>query len=477
MNSNEMRLLLERAFYAAVAAADPGLIPPTVLPPVPRGRLLVVGAGKAAAAMAGAVERHYLERRPGAGIKGTTVKLEGLVIVPYGAGNGARPKFGGNESTGVHGTKGSDASSSGAVDRSRAGHTEGHTEGHIEIVHASHPLPDEGGVAATGRILAEVDACGADDQVIVLLSGGGSALLCSPDGLDLAEKGAVTRDLLRSGAQIDEMNAVRKHLSKVKGGRLALAAAPAKVTTLVLSDVVGDDLSSIASGPTVADPSTFSDALAVLDRYGIEAPSARRVLEEGRRLERPETPKPGDSHLDHAQAFLLGNNQGSLEAVAVLLEAAGLTPHILSSSITGEARDAGRMHAAIARQVLEQRQPFRPPCALISGGETTVSVRGRGRGGRNSEFALGLALGLPSNAPIWALVADTDGIDGSEENAGVFISPELLARFDRTVARASLDANDSYTFFETEQHLLISGPTGTNVNDLRIVLIGASEAL
>jgi glycerate 2-kinase len=428
----DLRPLLEQAFRAAVAAAEPARIVTPALPAAPRGRLLVVGAGKAAAAMAAAVERHY----------GPEVPLGGLVIVPDGHASGGE---------------------SGAPRR-------------VQIAEASHPLPDERGVAATERILALVGECGAHDLVLVLISGGGSSLLCAPDGLGLADKVELTRRLLRSGAGIGEMNRVRKHLSRVKGGRLALAAAPAPVMALVLSDVVGDDLSSIASGPTVADPSTYRDALVVLDRYGIEAPAARELLVEGARGARAETPKPGDPRLASTDTRLVGGNQLSLAAAAGVLEKAGFAPHILSSSITGESREVAGVHAAIVRQALERGEPFAPPCALISGGETTVTVRGSGRGGRNGEFGLALALALPEGAPVWALAADSDGIDGSEENAGVVVSPSLLATMDRRRAAALLDGNDSYTFFADRRHLLVTGPTGTNVNDLRIVLLAAAPS-
>ena len=441
----DARTLLQRAFYAAVAAADPGRIPDGVMPEVPSGRIVVVGAGKAAAAMAAAVERHY----------GSSAVIEGVVIVPHRVTSS--------------GKQGPAAVAAGAMEDG-----EGGRQGlaRIDIAHASHPLPDERSVAASERILRLVHSCGENDRLLVLLSGGGSALLCAPDGLTLSEKVQLNEQLLASGARIEEMNAVRKHLSRVKGGRLALAARPTPVTTLVLSDVVGDDLSSVASGPTVADPTTYSDALAVLDRHGIESPAARRVLEEGLAGNRPETPKPGDPLLDHVSTFLSGNNQGSLEAAVGVLSSSGFPTRILSSSIVGEAREAGKMHAAIARQVIEHGQPFAAPCALVSGGETTVTVRADGRGGRNSEFALGLALELPADAPIWALAADTDGRDGSEENAGVFISPELLSTMARPLARAQLDSNDSYPFFARADHLFTTGATGTNVNDLRILLIG-----
>lgn len=419
-----------------MAAADPSKVILGALPSPPRGRLLVVGAGKAAAAMAVAVDGHY----------GEEVTLSGMVIAP-----GRRDR-----ATGHAGPAG------------RAGR--------IEIAHASHPVPDARGVAATERILSEVARCTERDLVLVLVSGGGSSLLCAPDGVSLAEKAELTGELLRSGADITEINAVRKHLSRVKGGRLAMVAAPAKVVALVLSDVVGDDLSSIASGPTVADPSSYRDALAVLDRYGIDSRPARSVLDEGARGERRETPKPGGGELAHVETRLVGGNQLSLDAAARVLEGAGFAAHVLSSTMVGESREVARLHAAIACQMLERGQPFAPPCALISGGETTVTVRGSGRGGRNGEFGLALALALPAGAPIWALAADTDGIDGSEDNAGVLVSPSLLAELDRRRAASLLTDNDSYGVFAESGHLLVSGPTGTNVNDLRIVIVGERES-
>lgn len=424
---DQLRLLLERSFRAAVAAADPGKVITGSLPPAPSGRLLVVGAGKAAAAMAAAVDGHY----------GSDVRLEGLVIAPDGPA--AKP-------------------------------------GRIETARASHPVPDQRGVDATARMLALVSGCGPDDHLLVLISGGGSALLCAPQGVTLAEKIELTNELLRSGADISEMNAVRKHLSKVKGGRLAAAASRTPVTALVLSDVVGDDLSTIASGPTAPDPSTYQDALAVLERYSIAAPAARAVLQQGARGERPETPKPGADSLGRVSTRLVGSNQRSLEAAASVLSRQGYPSHLLSNSITGEAREAAGVIAAVARQILAHRQPFEPPCALVSGGETTVTVRGSGRGGRNSEFALALALALPPGSPVAALAADSDGIDGSEDNAGAIVTPGLLERFDRRRARALLDSNDSYTFFAESEHLLATGPTGTNVNDLRVLLIDDSGA-
>ena len=420
MSPDACRDLLEEAFRAAVAAAMPANILTPHLPPRPQGRLIVIGVGKAAASMAQAVEAHYGDR------------VEGAVITRYGH---ALPTHS------------------------------------IDVLTAGHPVPDTAGEVATERLLVLLAGLSEDDLVLVLLSGGGSTLLTAPDGITLEQKADLTQSLLRCGADIHEMNCVRKHLSRVKGGRLAVAAHPARVLTLVISDVVGDDLSVIASGPTVADPTTFGNALDVLDRYGLVAPEARRRFVQGMRGELPETLKPGDSRFDNCETKLVATNQLSLEAAANRFAAAGVRAHILSAEVTGEARVAGGVHAAIVRQILARGQPFRPPCALLSGGETTVRVRGRGRGGRNGEFALGLALNLPLCAPTFALAADSDGIDGSEDNAGAWVTPDLFCTVPRDRARRLLEDNDSYTLFEEADHLLFTGPTHTNVNDLRFVLV------
>jgi hydroxypyruvate reductase len=420
----DLRGLLHRAFDAAVDAARPERVLDGHLPQLTSGRLIVIGAGKAAASMARAVERHYAAAAPG-------LALTGLVITRYG-----------------HAV---------ATDR-------------IAVREAGHPVPDAAGAAATGELLATLADAEEGDAVLCLISGGGSALLCAPRGLDLDGKRALTEALLRSGATIDEMNAVRKHLSGVKGGQLARAAQPARLTTLVISDVVGDDPSVIASGPTVPDPSSYRDALEVLDRYKLEAFEARAFLQRGSEGAFAETPKPGDPLFERCRAITVASNQQSLEAAAATLRSAGLPAHILSATIEGEAREAGRLHAAIARQIVERGQPFAAPCALLSGGETTVTVRGPGRGGRNQEFALALALALPPDLRIYALAADTDGIDGSEHNAGAFVTPTLL-RSGRDVAAAALDRNDSHAVFADADHLLVTGPTHTNVNDLRIVVV------
>ncbi|HEX7022743.1 MAG TPA: DUF4147 domain-containing protein [Trueperaceae bacterium] len=427
--------LLRNAFEAAVRAVQPG--PATsgpgslgehlaeCFPEPPAGRMVVVGAGKAAAAMAQAAEAHYHPRL------GDGRKLEGLVVTRYGA---ALP-----------------------------------TES-IEVVEAGHPIPDEAGRQATQRVLRLVRKLGPGDLLLCLISGGGSALLTAPAGVSALEQADLTRALLRSGATIQEMNVVRKHLSHIKGGRLA-AASPARVVSLILSDVAGDDPSAVASGPTVPDPSTFQQALDVLDRYGLEARAARAYLERGAAGEIPETPKPGDPLFDRVHNHIVAGAQRMLEAAAAHLEAHGIRALILSESLTGEARQAAVFHAALARQVRSHGQPAEPPCALISGGETTVTVRGRGRGGRNTEFLLALGLALGGLPGVHALAADSDGIDGDSDNAGALLGPDAFARVSRPEAARMLDDNDSYAFFERAGGLLVTGPTHTNVNDLRIVLI------
>ncbi|MGQ9365045.1 glycerate kinase type-2 family protein [Azospirillum sp. ST 5-10] len=414
------RQLLRAMFTAAVEAALPAVCVPPHLPKPPRGRTVVVGAGKAAASMAKAVEDHW----PG--------ELSGLVVTRYGH----------------------------AVPTER-----------IAVVEASHPVPDAAGEDAARRILDLVSGLGADDLVLCLISGGGSALLAAPaPGLTVADKQAVAKALLRSGADITEMNCVRKHLSAVKGGRLAMAAHPARVVSLVISDVPGDDLSVIASGPTVADPTSFADARAVIAKYGIDLPPAVRAhLERGE----GETPKPGDPRLAGVENVLVATPQASLEAAAAVARAAGVAPLILGDSLEGEAREVAKVHAAIARHAARTGQPARPPCAILSGGETTVTVRGTGRGGRNVEFLLGLAVALDGAPGIWALAADTDGIDGTEDNAGALLAPDTLARAAAAgvMAKERLADNDGYGFFGALDDLLVSGPTLTNVNDFRAMLV------
>jgi glycerate 2-kinase len=398
------------------------------LPGPPRGRTLVLGAGKAGGAMAAAVDALWPADAP----------LSGLVITRYGhvpPAYAARP-------------------------------------GRIAVVEAAHPVPDEAGLQATRRIVELARGLTADDLVLCLISGGGSALLSLPaEGLTLQDKQAVNRSLLRSGASIDEMNCVRKHLSAVKGGRLAAMCAPARVLTLAISDVPGDDPAIIASGPTVPDASNCADALAILSRYGIELPPAARAgLESGAF----ETPAPGDPCFDGHALHLIATPQQSLEAAAQLARAQGVEAHILSDEIEGESREVGKVHAALARAVARRGEPFSRPCVILSGGETTVTVKAKGgRGGRATEFLLGCALALQAQERVWVLAADTDGIDGVEDNAGAIVTPDTLARA-RVAgldARALLDRNDAYSFFAALGDLVSPGPTFTNVNDFRALLI------
>ncbi|MCS7269202.1 MAG: glycerate kinase [Geminicoccaceae bacterium] len=420
MSPSEARSLLRRLFDAAVAAADPNEVLPAFLPEPPRGRTIVVGAGKAAAAMARALERLW----PG--------PLSGVVVT----------------------------ADSHAVACTR-----------IRVLEAAHPVPDARSEAAARAILEAVRGLGPEDLVIALVSGGGSALMALPaEGLTLADKQAVNRALLRCGADIAEINCVRKHLSAIKGGRLAAAAHPARIVTLAISDVPGDDPAVIASGPTVPDPTTFAEARAILDKYGIREPAS--VIAHLARAE-DETPKPGDPRLARAEFRLVATPQRSLEAAAREARRAGVEPVILSDAIEGEAREVARVLAAIARQVRRRGQPLPPPCVLLSGGETTVTVKGSGRGGRNVEFALALALALRGEPGIYALAADTDGIDGAEPVAGAIVDPETLVR----AARCGLDAkraladNDAHSFFAALEDRVRTGPTLTNVNDFRAILV------
>jgi len=418
------RGLLREAFDAAVAAAHPGAAVRPHLPPQPRGRLLVVGAGKAAAAMVAEVERAYP----------ANVALEGVVVTRQGQG--------------------------------RAG-------GRIAIEEGAHPMPDAAGAAATERMLRLVDGAGPDDHVLVLVSGGGSALLAAPAGLSLAGLQEVFAALLRSGADVREMNAVRRRLGLAAGGRLAARAWPAPVTALVVSDVVGDDPADIASGPTVPDPGDDALALGVLDRYAIAAPEARARLSAGAHAPAPHAADPGWSQV-HTR--VVASSRGALDAAAASLRGAGWPTFVLADDVTGEARTAGAMHAAVAVSVVAGRGGATPPCAFVSGGETTVTVRGDGRGGRNTEFALGMALALPDDAPVWALAADSDGIDGVGAHAGAFVTPGLWRRVSRRDALAALERNDSLAVFEAAGDALVTGPTGTNVNDLRLVLVDRPPA-
>jgi glycerate 2-kinase len=389
----------------------------------------VVGAGKASGAMAAALDALWPRHAP----------LSGLVITRY---HHVPPAY-------------------------RA------APGRIEVVEAAHPVPDGAGLAATARMAEQVQGLGEHDLVIALVSGGGSALLTMPaPGLSLADKQAINQALLHSGAAIDEMNCVRKHLSRIKGGRLAAMCAPARVVTLLISDVPGDEPAVIASGPTVPDASTCADALAICRRYGIELPAAARAgLESGAF----ETPKPGAAAFAGHAVHTIATPQQSLEAAAELARAAGITPHILSDEIEGESRVVGQVHAALARSVARRGQPFAAPCVILSGGETTVTVRGasHGRGGRATEFLLGCALALQGQAGVHVLAADTDGIDGIEDNAGAIVTPDTLARgLARGLkAQAHLDRNDAYSYFAALGDLVSPGPTFTNVNDFRALLV------
>ncbi|CAJ0857890.1 glycerate kinase type-2 family protein [Ralstonia flatus] len=412
--------LLRRMFGAAINSALPASNLLAHLPEVPGGRLIVIGAGKASAAMARAVETHW---------KGP---LSGLVVTRYGYAVPCE---------------------------------------HIEIAEAAHPVPDAAGMEAAQRMLSLVGNLSARDTVLCLISGGGSALLPLPiDGVTLEDKQAVSRALLKSGASISEMNCVRRHLSAIKGGRLAAACHPAKVVTLLLSDVPGDDPCDIASGPTVGDPTTCADALAILRRYRVDVPNA--VLE-ALESERGESLFPDDARLAGNTVRMVATPQMALEAAAAVARAAGFPAHILGNAIEGEARDVGAVMAGIARQVRLHGQPFPAPCVLLSGGETTVTVRGNGRGGRNVEFLLSLGISLAGEPGIYAIAGDTDGVDGQEEIAGAVLTPDSLSE-----ARAlgiqpleALDNNDGHGFFGALGASVVTGPTLTNVNDFRAVLV------
>jgi hydroxypyruvate reductase len=405
--------LLRAMFDAAVAAAQPDLCVPTHLPDPPKGRTIVVGAGKASAAMAQELERHW------------PTPLQGLVVTRYGHAVPCE---------------------------------------HIEIVEAAHPVPDTAGRDAAQRILDLVSNLTADDLVITLISGGGSSLLTLPaPGLTLANKQAVNTALLKSGAPIDAMNCVRKHLSAIKGGRLARAAAPARLEALIISDVPGDDPAIIASGPTVPDPTSFADARHVIERYGISLPSAVQAHLEAAA---DESPKPGDPCFANTAAHLIATPAMALAAAARVAEGAGYTVDLLGDALEGEARAVAAEHAGRARAAA-------PGTIILSGGELTVTLDGNGRGGPNGEYALALALALGGTDGIYAMACDTDGIDGSEDNAGARIGPDMLAR----AAAAGIDpsaalaANDSYGIFAALDDLVVTGPTHTNVNDFRAILI------
>lgn len=419
------REVLLRSFDAALGAADPLQIVPEHVPRPPKGRTLVVGAGKAAASMALAIEQNWPAEAP----------LDGLVVTRY-----------------QHGL----------------------LTNRITVMEAAHPVPDEAGEKAAQEILRRVRTLTRDDLLLVLLSGGGSSLLSLPvEGLTMADLKATTSELLRCGAPIQDMNTVRKHLSAIQGGRLA-AASRAPVLALIVSDVTGDDPTHIASGPCAADPTTFQDALDVLERYGVRAPAVVCAhLQRGARGETAETPKPGDKAFRRVENRVIATADRSLSAAARFFETHGVRSAVLGDSVTGEAREVAKVYAALAREVRLHGQPWQAPVALISGGECTVKVRGGGRGGRCAEFLLALAIELAGAEGMHALACDTDGIDGSEDNAGALCGPDSLKRAAarKLPARALLDDNDAYAFFSALGDLVTTGPTRTNVNDYRVILI------
>ena len=416
---NDPSAFLLNLFDSAVAAAAPNLCVPPYLPSPPRGRTIVVGAGKAAASMAKAVEERWDGR------------LEGLVVTRYGHSVPTR---------------------------------------RIEVVEAGHPMPDKAGTVAAQRILEMVQDLTEDDLVLALISGGGSALLSLPaPGITLADKKAINKALLNSGAPISEINCVRKHLSAIKGGRLALAAQPARVVSLIISDIPGDDPATVASGPTVPDSSSLDDAQVILKKYGITPPPSVAAF-----LHQPEneTPKPGDPRFANVENRVIATAKGSQDAAAETARLAGITPILLGDDIEGEARAVAAEQAKLA---LSQRAP----CVLISGGETSVTVRGNGRGGRNAEYLLALAIAVDGNPRIHAIACDTDGIDGSEDNAGAMITPDTLDRARQLGLDPAdyLNRNDAYSFFEALGNLIVTGPTRTNVNDFRAIWIAEAEGL
>ncbi len=421
MQNSEKQIQLMRAMFdAAVKTAMPSNCIPANMPAPPTGRTIVVGAGKASAAMAQVFEKNW------------NAPLEGLVVTRYGHGAACMQ---------------------------------------IEIVEAAHPVPDNAGTLAAARMLKMLNGLSKDDLVVALISGGGSALLSLPaSGISVEDKRAVNKALLKSGAPISEMNCVRKHLSAIKGGRLAAAAYPAHVVTLVISDVPGDDLAAVASGPTVADPTSFAEARAIIAKYGIDVPvSVTAHLA----VAQDETPKLNDPKLANTTAICIASPQKSLEAAAAIAKASGYEPIILGDAIEGEARELGIVMAGIAMQAKRFGQPIKPPCAIISGGETTVTVKGNGAGGRNVEFLLSLAIKLNGLDGIHALAGDTDGVDGARDVAGAYITPTSLneARKLKIDPWASLSNNDAHSFFKSINTQVITGPTLTNVNDFRVILV------
>lgn len=427
--SLDPRAFLRALFDAAIAAAQPERVIAPHLPPPPKGRTVAIGAGKAGGAMAAAVDALWPAGKP----------LSGLVVTRY--------------------------------DHVPSAYRQ--QPGRIEVVEAAHPVPDEAGAQAARRIAALTQGLTADDLVLCLISGGGSALLSMPaEGLTLADKQHIHQALLKSGASISEMNCVRKHLSAIKGGRLAAMCAPAQVVSLLISDVPGDDPSVIASGPTVADPTTCREALGILQRYGIEVPPAAA---QGLRTGAFETPKPGDERLARNTLAVIATPYASLQAAVQTARTLGIAAHVLSDEIEGESREVGKVHAALARAVARRGQPFGRPCVILSGGETTVTVSGdaRGRGGRATEFLLGCAVALQGEPGVWVLAGDTDGIDGIESNAGAIVTPDTLARA-MVLGRKPdehLTSHDAWRFFSALGDLVVTGPTYTNVNDFRAMLV------
>jgi glycerate 2-kinase len=409
-----------KLFQAAVEAADPERTIAAHLPPKPKGRTIVIGAGKGSAQMASAFEKVW------------DGPIEGLVVTRYGFGAPCK---------------------------------------HTEIIEASHPVPDAAGLVASKRLLETVSGLTPDDLVVALISGGGSALLPSPpEGMTLEDEITVNKVLLASGAPISAMNAVRKHLSTIKGGRLAAAAHPARVFSLIVSDIPGDNPAFVASGPTVTDETTREDALRIVERYNLELPKAALAHLQS---DRADAPKPSDAVFAGHDHHLIASAAVSLEAAAKAARNLGIEAVILSDAIEGEAREVAHVHAALAKQVLSKNQPFAKPVVILSGGETTVTVRGKGKGGRNSEFLLSLAIDIDGADGISAFAADTDGIDGSEDNAGAFADSTSIARLlaKGHDALAYLNSNDAWTAFNAIDDLFVPGPTGTNVNDLRAILI------
>ena len=432
------RGFLNALFDAAVAQAVPGAQTAAFLPVPPKGRTLVLGAGKAGGSMAAAVDALWPKNAP----------MSGLVVTRY---DYVPPAYKAKP-------------------------------GRIEVIEAAHPVPDEAGRRAARRIAELTHGLTQDDLVLCLMSGGASSLLAMPaEGITLEQKQAVNKALLKSGAAIDEMNCVRKHLSAIKGGRLAAMCAPAQVVTLLISDVPGDAPEVIGSGPTVPDSTTCADALRILARHGIEIPAAARAgLESGAF----ETPKPGDARFSGHQVHMIATPRQSLEAAAALARRSGIGVHVLSDEMEGESREVGKVHAAMARYVVRHGAPFAKPCVILSGGETTVTVKSDGagsrapgaspgKGGRATEFLLGCAIALQGEPGVHVLAADTDGIDGVEDNAGAIVTPDTLARARALGLKAQdfLDHNDAYNFFKPLGDLVVPGPTFTNVNDFRALLI------